>query len=221
MNKLNDNLFIISIQINIKSTMRNICWHICKYNYNAIFLKNNFQKRFITDSDILKYIKGSNTKRILRTSTNNSKISKVIKLIKNNKYDEVKQLIIKENIDINSHDNGENTPLTDAAYRGDIDAIKFLFSIKNINPHASCDCPFHKTALHYATERGHYVIVQLLLEKGADPNVLDSRKYSALDLAKNDGIKKLLISHGGVNGEHIKVSHKLNLPKAGCLHQLK
>ena len=31
----------------------------------------------------------------------------------------------------------------------------------------------HKTALHYASERGHRDIVQLLLEKGADPIVRD------------------------------------------------
>ena len=30
-----------------------------------------------------------------------------------------------------------------------------------------------KTALHYASEEGHHETVQLLLEKGADPNVQD------------------------------------------------
>ena len=30
---------------------------------------------------------------------------------------------------------------------------------------------YHKTALHHAVERGHRETVQLLLEKGADPDV--------------------------------------------------
>ena len=30
-----------------------------------------------------------------------------------------------------------------------------------------------KTALHYASKEGHHEIVQLLLEKGADPNTRD------------------------------------------------
>ena len=37
-----------------------------------------------------------------------------------------------------------------------------------------CTCSiiqYHKTALHHAVERGHREIVQLLMEKGADPNV--------------------------------------------------
>ena len=32
---------------------------------------------------------------------------------------------------------------------------------------------YQKTALHHASERGHRETVQLLLEKGADPNVQD------------------------------------------------
>ena len=32
---------------------------------------------------------------------------------------------------------------------------------------------YRKTALHHASEKGHHETVQLLLEKGADPNVQD------------------------------------------------
>ena len=32
---------------------------------------------------------------------------------------------------------------------------------------------YQRTALHYASEEGHHETVQLLLEKGADPNVQD------------------------------------------------
>lgn len=182
---------------------------------------NLIQKRFISDNDVLKLIRQRGP--ITRTSTRDSNISNVIQLIKDGKYKEADQLVIKNKIDINSHDRGENTPLTDAAHRGDTKAIKFLLTVQGINPHASCDCPFHKTALHYAVERGHYDAANLLLQNGAKPNVLDSRKYSALDIAKNDKIKKLLISHGGIRGKDVPINQhqQLNLPKANCQHQLK
>lgn len=192
--------------------------------YKTVIKPNMFnfvQRRFISDNDVLKLIR--QTGPVSRISTRDSKISNVIQLIQNGKYNEANQLIIKNKIDINSHDRGENTPLTDAAYRGDTKAIKFLLTVQGINPHASCDCPFHKTALHYAVERGHYDAALLLLQNGAKPNVLDSRKYSALDVAKNDKIKKLLISHGGIRGKDVPINQhqQLNLPKANCQHQLK
>ena len=42
------------------------------------------------------------------------------------------------------------------------------------------------TALHYASERGHRETVQLLLEKGADPNVQDS--VSVLLMSRRDPV---------------------------------
>lgn len=191
-----------------------------KYLFKYLKINLNIQKRFITDTGVLKLIKQST--KVSRTSTYNSSTSELISLIKDKNYKEATNFINKHNIDINSHDYGENTPLTDTAYRNDKEGLKFVLGTKGINPHASCGCPFHKTALHYAVENSHNEIVELLLKSGAKPNILDSRHYSPLDLARTDKIKKLLIEYGGIQGKQIPSNQYqvLNLPKANCSHKL-
>jgi len=180
-------------------------------------------KRFITDGGVLKRIKQTKQTIVSRNSDKDTNISTLIKLIKNKKYKDADRFISDNKININSHDSGENTPLTDAAYRGDEKAIEYLLEKKGINPHASCDCPFHKTALHYAVERGHHNIVRILLKEKVNPNVLDSRNYSALDIAKDDEMINLLISNNGLKGKDVPKTQRqaLNLPRTDCQHRLK
>ena len=119
--------------------------------------------------------------------------------------------------------NCENTPLHYVSEKGNLEGVRFLVNDMGANVHASCDCPHHKTALHYATERNHYDIVEFLIKSKADPNALDSRNYTALDLCKNDKIKRLLIANGGTTGKdvHVFPGQRLNLPKANCQHSIK
>ena len=149
------------------------------------------QYRLISDADILKSIK--TTKMADRESRFDSQIKTLIPLMNQGKFTEVAQIIKTNNININAHDKNENTLLTHAASVGDLNAIKFLVRDMGANLHASCACPHHKTALHYASENGHYNVVQFLLNSGALPNEMDSRKYTALDVASTEDIKKLLI----------------------------
>jgi len=185
----------------------------------------NFQRRCISDKDVLKSLKNVKTTTITinRNSKYDSNIGNVIKLLEKKKYEEVRKFVNDKKIDIDSHTMLENTPLTDAAYRGDTETIRFLIDEFGANIHASCDCPYHKTALHYASEQGHYLAVKMLLDKGAQPNALDSRKFTALNVAANDNIKKLLIASGGVDGKDVPkdFQQKLNLPKANCQLRLK
>ena len=148
-------------------------------------------------------------------------MKQLLPLIQQERYLEVKRVVKEKNISIDSHDWWENTPLTDAAKRGDVKGIKFLINEMGANVHASCDCPYHKTALHYASENGHTEAVKTLLKCGAKVNELDSRRYTALDVAKNQDIVLLLKANSGTKGEKVPVNsgQRLNLPKADCVHQ--
>ena len=172
------------------------------------------QKRYkFTDRDITNLLKKKpNNVIVNRYSRYDPKVKLIIQALKDKRYNDVKKLAIK--LDIDGHDRGENTPLTDAACRGDNDAVRFLIKEMGANIYSSCDCPYNKTALHYASENGHAETVKLLLELGANPNVLDSRKYTALDIAKINEIKKLLISNGGMVGNELpKVL--IDIPRQG------
>jgi ankyrin repeat protein len=178
-----------------------------------------FKIRLISDADILRSIKNTKTRLAVRESRYDSNIKTLIPLMDKGYYSEVAKIIKIKNVSIDAHDRGENTLLTHAAKMGDIKAIKFLVTDMKANVHASCSCPYHKTALHYSSENGHYNIVQFLLNNGAMPNELDSRKYTALDVASTEDIKKLLRLNNGVTGSNIEVGagQYLPLPKATCL----
>jgi hypothetical protein len=192
--------------------------------FSGIFVRRlrvsifSIHSRNITDADILKGLKFVGTKPLLRESKYDRNVKYLLPLLAEGKYTEVQQLVKSKNININSHNTWENTPLTDAAKRGDVKAIKFLINVMKANPHASCDCPHHKTPLHYSVENDHYEATNTLLDLGADPNALDSRNYTALDIAKNKNMQRLLQSKNGVSGTRIRVSggQRLNLPKADC-----
>jgi len=50
------------------------------------------------------------------------------------------------------------------------------------------------TALHYASENGHAAAVRTLLELGANPDVLDSRKCKPIDVSKSAEIKHIFLN---------------------------
>lgn len=87
--------------------------------------------------------------------------------------------------------------------------------INSIDNHLmTCACPHHRTALHYAAEYGHIDSVKLLLKLGANSNILDSRSYTTLDVAKTNDIKNILISNGAMNGDKMP-KILLSVPRKG------
>ena len=148
-------------------------------------------RAYVTDTKVADMFR-TRASQVSRVSTYDDRAGELIKTIKRGDYQYAQIMVLNENVNVNGHDRGENTPLTDAAKRGDSKAIEFLVTKLKANPHASCDCPHHKTALHYASENNHKDAVQMLLKLGANPNVLDSRKYKPADVAVSADVKELL-----------------------------
>lgn len=49
-----------------------------------------------------------------------------------------------------------------------------------------------RTALHWASRRGHRTVIELLLKYGADPTMTDTQGRSAADVAADQSIVMLL-----------------------------
>lgn len=84
--------------------------------------------------------------------------------------------------------NGE-TPLHYAARRGNADGLALLLE-HGADVHAVDE--FGLTALHHAAEHGHQDVVPMLLAYGARPDQKSYDGQSAIDLAKNEGIRAVL-----------------------------
>lgn len=104
-------------------------------------------------------------------------------VLRDKNYSKALRMVTQEEVHPDSHDQGENTLLSEAAKRGDVEAIDFAIEILHASPDTSCDCPAHRTPLHYAAQNGDNRAVQLLLEKGATVNLINSMGETALDVA--------------------------------------
>lgn len=78
----------------------------------------------------------------------------------------------------------ENTALTDAAKRGDVNGILTLVLELKANLGVYCGCPDKKTPLHYTAEYGHIAAMRTLLDLGARFDELDAKQRTPLALAK-------------------------------------
>ena len=173
---------------------------------NGTFLMARFMS---SSSDILRnYIKEQ--KVMNRISIYDENSNKLISAIKNKKYNDAMILIKTKQVDVDGHNMHENTPLTDAASRGDIQGVTFLLEKLGANPYSSCDCPHHKTAFHYASEGGHIEVLKIL-QKYGNMNVLDNRKFTPLDVAKDARTRNFLLSIGTCKGSEIKQNQLLML----------
>jgi len=173
-------------------------------------LTTNIRLKVLTVTKLIH--KSSKNISSFRESECDPNIKTLIPMIESGEYTKLMKLIRDDMISIDAHNRSENTLLSHSAKIGDIKAVKFLIHDIEVNVHASCSCTNHKTALHYASENGHYDIVQILLWAKASPNEVNSMNQTALDVALTEDIKKLLILKNGVNGFTINgaLSCKLN-----------
>lgn len=82
------------------------------------------------------------------------------------------------------------TPLHMAAKRGNLDAIKEMEKIKNLNVNARNQ--LGNTPLHLAAKEGFQEVCEYLLEKGANSGIENKEKKIPVELTKNSKIVELL-----------------------------
>jgi len=171
-------------------------------------------RHFSDDAHILnKFIKDNTP--IYRDSSYHKSAHELREAIYLKNYTLAKHLVTVRNIPVDSHDRHENTALTDAAKRGDVQDTTFLIEELKANVYASCDCPYHKTAFHYASEHGNIEVLKILCKHGNKINILDKRGFTPLDVAKDDRTKKFLINETRMKGgtSLTESERKILLPK--------
>jgi ankyrin repeat protein len=85
------------------------------------------------------------------------------------------------------------TPLLMAALLGREEVVDMLLETNAVDIKTK-EFEFGRTTLMYAAEQGHIEVVRLLLEKGADISVTDAQGKTAFTLAKEPGLKALLLA---------------------------
>ncbi|MDP0588378.1 MAG: ankyrin repeat domain-containing protein [Candidatus Endonucleobacter bathymodioli] len=110
------------------------------------------------------------------------------------------ELLVKSEINVNSHDNNQNTPLHKAVRCNNLDIVKILLAAgakvdcvgnhiqsnesetirKGFGASPSSD---HRTPLHTAVSNAKIDIVKVLIERGANPNFYIKGQYSLLRIA--------------------------------------
>lgn len=115
-------------------------------------------------------------------------IENMIRAIESRDLQEVTR-ILNEGFDINSVNQDGQTALHLAAEKGFLEIVQSL-----IDMGANIDCKdFYKyTPLHFAANE-HKEITRLLIERGANPNIINNERQSALTIAMNKGNNEICL----------------------------
>lgn len=107
-------------------------------------------------------------------------------------YPKAVMLVRKLDIPLDAHDHSENTLLTAAVEKGDINAVRFALD-NGASIDTSCHCPQFNTAMHYAVEMGRHAIAEELIKRKANLNLINAAGNSPLDIAMKKNDKKMVV----------------------------
>lgn len=130
---------------------------------------------------------------ILCTSANAQ--SNVFDISRSGTLEEIRAIYCSTPEAINSKNKNGHTPLILACYNGNIPVAKFLVEkVDNVDEKSD-----DGSALMAATVKGQLELVELLLQKNANPNLTDLNGTTALHYAvmfEQDQLVKSLVTHG-------------------------
>ena len=107
----------------------------------------------------------------------------------------VADLVAEKNVDPFAVDESGRTPLAVACKAGHVEVVKFLME-RDKEGRALMGAG-GTTPLHVAAKGGHTEVVKYLIDdRGMDPSCEDSNGFTALDCARNNEMRGLLLSRG-------------------------
>uniref|UniRef100_F6X8R1 Ankyrin repeat and SOCS box protein 3 n=1 Tax=Equus caballus TaxID=9796 RepID=F6X8R1_HORSE len=114
--------------------------------------------------------------------------------------------LLKKGHSVDVADNRGWMPIHEAAYHNSVECLRMLIRADSSENYIKTKTFEGFCALHLAASQGHWKIVQILLEAGADPNATTLEETTPLFLAVENGqvdVVRLLLRHGAnVNGSH-------------------
>jgi hypothetical protein len=122
---------------------------------------------------------------IRRFSTESNALTVLIKAVQTGDTKTIEDMAKKKPRVIAEQTHNDNSALHEAARLGKVDIIDSLS--KNFSSHFNvnhkCHCYLERTPLHYAVEGGHVAAVEKLISLGANPNITNEKKQTAMDCA--------------------------------------
>ena len=113
---------------------------------------------------------------------------------------EVADLVAEKNVDPFAGDESGRTPFAVACEAGNIEVVKFL--MERDKEGRALTGAGGATPLHVAAKGGHIEVVKYLIDdRGMDPSCKDSDGFTALDCARNNEMRGLLLSRGARGSE--------------------
>ncbi|KAJ1077935.1 hypothetical protein K5549_011262 [Capra hircus] len=114
--------------------------------------------------------------------------------------------LLKKGRSIDVADNRGWMPIHEAAYHNSVECLRMLIRADSSENYIKTKTFEGFCALHLAASQGHWKIIQILLEAGADPNATTLEETTPLFLAVENGqidVLRLLLQYGAnVNGSH-------------------